>query len=264
MAANSSSAKVLEHIEEALVVLGDRPVVGVGAGDLVAKFLHHCSIASESVKEFGFQPIGTESIKQELSLLGLRVEDTTDVRTEAHRIIVVQADQVDETDGEDAIWFITGRGFNGPQTSPVDLQALEVALASCSRVIILTAGEEAGRLGGGLPVVIEGDEVEWEEIAEEVDDLFVTDAEITRRSNREDANTRGVPDPVIGETRDGTPTMTLDLTFYEGLQLMGEEVPYAMLQQSLKSTPGVVVSGLFGVERNRAIVVRWRETDADM
>ena len=264
MVGKSSSAKVWEHIQEHIQeearVLGDRPVIGVGAGDLVAKFLHQCSISSESMKEFGFQPIGTESIKQELSLLGLRVDDTP----QAHRIIVVQADQVDDAGDEDAIWFITGRGFNGPQTSPVDLQALEDALSSCSRIIILTSAEEVGRLGGRLPVVIEGDEVEWEEIAEEVDDLFVTDAEITRRSNRDDANTRGMPDPVIGETLDGTPTMILDLAYYAGLQLMGEEVPYAAIQQELESTPGVVASGLFGVEQSRAIVFRWREDDMDM
>jgi len=254
----NSSAKVWDAIREAQVA-GDRPVIGVGAGDLVAKFLHQCSIGLESIKEFGFQPIGTESIKQELSLLGLRVDTT-----QAARIIVVQADQVDDSSDKDAIWFITGRGFNGPQTSLVDLQALKHAVASCSLIIILASAEEAGRLGGRLPVVIEGDEIEWEEIAEEVDDLFVTDAEITRRSNREDANTRGMPDPVIGETWDGTPTMILDLAFYAGLQLMGEEAPYAAVQQALESTPGVVATGLVGVEQSRAIVVPWREGDANV
>lgn len=261
MVANSS-AKVWEQIQGAARVSGESPpVIGVGSGDLVANFLHQCSTSEpESMKDLAFQPIGTESIKQELSLLGLGIHDGA----RAAGIIVVQADQVDDSRDDGEIWFIAGRGFNGPQTSLVDLQALKDAVASCSRAIILTSEEAGPRLGGRLPVVIEGDEVEWEEIAEEIDDLFVTDAEITRRSHCEDANTRGMPDPVIFEARDGTPTMILDLAFYEGLQLMGDEASYAAVQRELESTPGVVATGLVGVEQGRAIVVRWREGDAKM
>lgn len=224
-------------------------VIGVSSGPLCHWFCHQCS-ASEWKEEYGYRPVASESTKQELRFLGLPLDETQSPVD----LLVVQADEVDDL--KDEVWWIDGRGHNGPQTSPIDLQALKDAVASCSRCIVLTRSD-VGRLGGRLPVVIDGDEFEWEEIAEEVDDLLVTDAEITRRSHREEANTRGIPDPVVGKTQYGTPTMILDCSFYEGgLRLMGEKVHYGLLKNELENIPGVVATGLFGVEKDRATVYR--------
>jgi len=261
VAARSQKGAFFQEIAHQIAgqVDADRPVVGVGSGELVTWFCDKCSVAQPGTKErdFVYRPIGSESIKQELRLLSLPIDEERLVD-----VLVVEADEVDDS-SEDEIWWIAGRGYNGPQASVVDLQAVRDAVNSCRNVVVLTRSGVGQRLGGQLPVAIEGDELEWEEIAEEVDDLLVTDAEITRRSNREEANTRGMPDPVIGKTRDGASTMLLDVAFYDGLRLMGEEIPYETLRREIEIIPGVVAAGLFNVDKGRATVHRLLDLKAD-
>jgi len=121
---------------------------------------------------------------------------------------------------------------------------------------------ENSRLCGQLPVIIEGDSEtgdSWEEVAEEVDDVVVVDAEVTRRSHSVDANTRGNPDPVI--LSDGN--MILDLMFYQGLQLFGDFVPYQELQEELEGIDGVVTCGLVCVSKKSNVEV-YRVDDVGM
>lgn len=85
-----------------------------------------------------------------------------------------------------------------------------------------------------------------------VDDTFLGDAEVMRRSHSAEANTRGYPDPVI--TKEGN--MILDLFFYEDFKLFGESVDYDTFQSTLMKIPGVVSSGVVAVptSANRVII----------
>lgn len=95
-------------------------------------------------------------------------------------------------------------------------------------------------LDGELPVIIEGDETTWEETAEELDDLFLGDAEVRRRSFLPDAGPRGGDAPVV--TPEGH--YVLDIQFYEGLKLYGEDAEYREIAAEIEKVPGVVTHGL--------------------
>jgi len=95
------------------------------------------------------------------------------------------------------------------------------------------------RLAGEVPVEICGDEDNWEETAEQLDDIFLGDAEIRRRSTHEGAGPRGDL-PVV--TSDGH--MILDIQFYEGIKLFGEDADYERIAEEIEAVDGVVAHGL--------------------
>ena len=232
--------------------------VGLWSGGLVAGLIRHVSVATPTA-DIVFRPL-SQSTTEELKLHNLPIADHT---TAVLDVVVDQADQVDTSDARGEVWWVVGRGENGPQVSQVDIQALKSTIYGneTAKVIVLTRCLEDGRLRGTLPVMIDGDELEWEEVAEEVDDLFVTDAEITRRSNQEAANTRGFPDPVIVENADGSSSMTLDVAFFEEFKLFGQESAYREIENEVEGIEGVLAAGLVGVSRDRRVVV-WRVADA--
>jgi len=89
-----------------------------------------------------------------------------------------------------------------------------------------------------MAIVIESDE--WEETAEEIDDLFLGDAEVARRSFDLNANPRGDQSPVVT----GDMHMILDVAFYEGMKIMGKSVSYEEIIQEIQNVPGIVAIGL--------------------
>lgn len=76
--------------------------------------------------------------------------------------------------------YVVGRGASGEQVALPCLQRLRALLGASSTVCVVAEREAAcsARLGGSLPVLVEG--AEWEETAEELDDLFLGDAEVWR------------------------------------------------------------------------------------
>ena len=180
------------------------PIIGLGTGDLVAQLLQH---VAETKPNLVFYPT-SPSTKSELSL---HPELSIDETASTVDIFVDQADQVDASGDE--VWWTVNQGNNGPQVSLVDVPALKAAVSLSKKVVLLTRSRTTtgARLGGQLPVIIQGDEIEWEEIAEEVDDLFVTDAEITRRSHQEDVRI-GFTGTDVRKIRSHAPTLSLSLT----------------------------------------------------
>jgi ribose 5-phosphate isomerase len=242
-------------LESSSSLRSSRPlVVALGSGDLVAGFLKHISRSSDlSAEDMVFKSTSATT-SQELTLLNLPVasggvQSTVDV-------FVDQADQVHVMHNAQGskVWYTIGAGSNGPQTSMTDVRAVKDTVANCPLTLVLTKSQDNGRLRGQLPVIIKGDgegEGSWEEIAEEVDDLFVVDAEMTRRSHSAEANTRGYPDPVV--TPDGN--MILDILFYDGFRLFGEAVDYRTIEEEVESIEGVEACGLVGVRGDCSVTV---------
>lgn len=224
--------------EEAVSEISDgirKGTVAVGSGDLVAAFLEHMA-EKRDIGHVKFAPTSL-SVESEIKMLGL----PRDSEALWADVFIDQADQVHVTDG--IVSYIVGTGQNGPQVGQPDIPVVQKMAGAARKIILLThqSGDiTSTRLSGQLPILIEGDELEWEECAEEVDDMFLGDGEITRRSNNEEANCRGMPDPVI--TSDGD--MILDVAFYKDLRLYGESVPYRDITRAIEGIEGVVVSGL--------------------
>lgn len=91
-----------------------------------------------------------------------------------------------------------------------------------------------------LQVLIHGDTEAWEETAEILDDIFLGDAELRRRSFDPNANPRGGTTPVVT----GEGDMLIDIQFYEELKLFGEQEPYETIVEEIELTEGVVSHGL--------------------
>lgn len=154
----------------------------------------------------------------------------------------------------DSLAYIVGRGENGPQAGQPSLPRLRAMLAGAVEALVVAQrSAAAGRLRGAVPVVIEAGEA-WEEVAEELDDIFLGDAELRRRSNEVQANPRGGDSPVV--TPEGY--NIVDVQFYETLRLFGEEADYAAIAAEIESVPGVVTHGLVAGVASRAVVA-WGE-----
>jgi ribose 5-phosphate isomerase A len=111
---------------------------------------------------------------------------------------------------------------------------------------------QAGRrLSGDVPIAIEGQDDTWEDIAECLDDIFLGDAELRRRSFDPSANPRGGSSPVV--TDEGL--MLIDVQFCEGLKLFGDaSAPYKEITREIESVHGVVAHGLVVGQAEVAVV----------
>ena len=127
-------------------------------------------------------------------------------------------------------------------------------MSKAKTVVALVPSERCLKLqlGGELPVVIEGGEA-WEDVAEEVDDCVIGDAEIWRRpaDGSQPNDPRAVGNPYV--TEDGE--NILDIKWYEnGLAVDGEPAEYQDVFNLIRAVPGVTAIGL-SVSRADAAVV---------
>ncbi|KAL4423624.1 hypothetical protein ABPG77_009211 [Micractinium sp. CCAP 211/92] len=139
-------------------------------------------------------------------------------------------------DEEGTLAFVVGRRQQPAQPQLHRARALAAA-ATTNVVLAHEPGVAVPRLGGSLPVALE--EETWEETAEELDDIFLGDAELWRRSNQEGAGPRGGDSPYVspeGHT-------IIDIRFYEGMKLFGEDADYGSIAREIESV-GVVAHGL--------------------
>lgn len=144
--------------------------------------------------------------------------------------------------------FIIGCSYPGqlqqpqiPQTRKVlDQSSTILAISLSPPKKQLSSSPSSSRLKGPLPVYIDADD--WEETAEELDDIFLGDAEIWRRSNDPDAGPRGGNNPYVSPEG----LAIVDIRFYEqGLSFDGDaEVEYEYIARMIDETPGVVAHGL--------------------
>jgi ribose 5-phosphate isomerase A len=182
----------------------------------------------------------------EAAFLGVPLTTIEDVDGNVDLLV----DVADELDLEN-LSYIVGRGENGPQANQPSLPRVRQLLEKArDRVVVVEIARTGRRLGGSIPVLIEADEDIWEDIAEDLDDIFIGDAEIRRRSVNPDAGPRGGNSPVI--TADGN--MVLDIQFLEGLKLFGKDETYDKIVTEIEGVDGVLEHGLVVGVATKAVV----------
>lgn len=145
----------------------------------------------------------------EAAFHGLAVSNLGD-----HPKVDVLLEQVDQIDVQENAFL---KGIRAEPVQP-DLPGLVGLVGASARVVALAAaGDAVPRLCASLPVAIDADR--WEEVAEELDDIFLGDAEVWRRPAEGTANPRGGHNPYVSPDGDHA---IVDLRFYEGLKLFGE------------------------------------------
>jgi ribose 5-phosphate isomerase A len=182
----------------------------------------------------------------EAAFLGVPLTTVEDVDGNVDMMV----DVADELDLE-TLSYIVGRGENGPQANQPSLPRVRQLLNTAREcVVVVDIARRGRRLGGSFPILIDADEEVWEDIAEELDDIFIGDAEIRRRSINPDAGPRGGNSPVI--TTDGN--MVLDVQFIDGLKLFGEDESYDKIIAEIESVDGVLEHGLVVGVATKAVV----------
>ncbi|KAI8473591.1 MAG: ribose-5 phosphate isomerase-related protein [Monoraphidium minutum] len=218
-------------------------VVGIGTGEMVNLAVEHLALRAAKGELPGVVGVpscaaaAAEAAFQGLALSSLEQHPRVDV-------FIEQANQID----------VASNAFlKGARAAPAqpDLPALRRLLDASAAVIALAEGGAAvsGRLNAALPVAVAAEE--WEEVAEELDDIFLGDAELWRRPSEGASNPRGGDNPYVSE--DGQHTI-VDVRFYEGLKLFGEDAPYAAIAEEIDGIPGVLAHGLI-VGRAAAAIV---------
>lgn len=215
--------------------------IAVGTGSICSKLLD--VLEEEKVFDVKYVPASTLAAK-ELALRGLApVVDCEE--TPAIDVVFVQPDEPAIYDGN--IVSILDRKQTPIQPS---ITTTRNVLKKSLKTILLTE-QFREYVGGSVPVEIEMEN--WEETAEDLDDLFLGDAELWRRgqSGDQQSHPMGGKNPFVSP--DGTTTI-VDIKFEDALKggrytkgfvLAGEDCSPFQIQAEIESVDGVVAHGLF-------------------
>jgi ribose 5-phosphate isomerase A len=242
LAASASSSFSLEQRAAAQAAVDAHVrsghTIAVGAGPLVSlaveyigqqlaagrlkdvKALPTCALAASEVAFHGVPCVASSS----------SAEDTVP------DLLIEQPDTLDYDAG---LTYLTGGATGASQPQLRHAQQLR---ESAARVILLAMPGSVGNgegLTGSIPVLLPA--AEWEEIAEELDDLFIGDAEVWRRPmSGTGADPQGGPMPYVsaeGHT-------IVDLRFEDGFRMDGAPAAPADIVSAIESIPGVLAHGL--------------------
>ncbi|WIA32116.1 hypothetical protein OEZ86_002967 [Tetradesmus obliquus] len=206
-------------------------VVAFGNGELVNQaiaYLGSC-LMNKKLENVVAVPVSSAAA-HEAAYHGVPLTTLEDA--EQVSLLLDQADQYDEA-ANAAL-----KGIRAEPQQP-ELPRLRQALKSVKKVLLLAESQDiVPRLCASLPVFIDGST--WEEPAEALDDLFLGDAEIWRRPASGVANPRGGENPYMSP--DGC--NIVDVRFYEGMKLFGEDAQYKQIAQEIQQIEGVVAHGL--------------------
>ena len=260
--------------------------VGVTSGNIVALVLEeiHRKLNDGTLENVIAVPADSLAAK-EAAVAGVVVspfmqnDDGKMTATEVN-VLAVQVDELVVQEGGQ-IAAIVGRAQRPVQP---DLQTTKAMIEKATSVVLLATSSadkpienpddlfEGNNgftpLGGKVPIAMEfRDKDQWDEDAENLDDMFLGDAEVWRRGAELDANPRGGNNPYISPT--GTHTI-VDLMFTnplekppvrweDGLVLFGEKASPARLATEIESCDGVLAHGII-TDANLAYV---SETSAE-
>ncbi|KAH8494788.1 hypothetical protein H0E87_021266 [Populus deltoides] len=132
---------------------------------------------------------------------------------------------------EETLVAIIGRQKS--QSDESIIQEKSILKAANKLVFMITEKQYMGGLEGSIPVLVQA--LNWMETAEEIDDLFLGDAEVWRRSSIGQAGPAGGDYPFL--TREGH--NVLDVIFTSPIQSLAE------VAESLDKVDGVVDHGVF-------------------
>ncbi|KAL3144416.1 hypothetical protein ABBQ32_004164 [Trebouxia sp. C0010 RCD-2024] len=158
-----------------------------------------------------------------------------------HPTVDVVFEEVDEIVLQDPeLPFIAGRLAEPVQPNLVRMREL-LAASKCNVMLVDGVDQVAAKLRGVLPVVVDADL--WEDAGEALDDIFIPDAEIWRRSRAgyDPADPRAVDSPYLSAQGHNL----LDIKFYGPLKLFGEQASYQKIAEEIESLDGVIAHGLF-------------------
>ncbi|KAL0049748.1 hypothetical protein WJX82_009107 [Trebouxia sp. C0006] len=158
-----------------------------------------------------------------------------------HPMVDVMFEEVDEiVVQEPDLPFIAGRLAEPVQPNLLRMRAL---LSASKHNIVLVDGIEntSARLRGVLPVVVDADY--WEDIGEVLDDIFIPEAEIWRRSvaGYDPTDPRAISSPYLSAQGHNV----LDVKFYGPMKLFGEDASYSSIAEEIEKQAGVITHGLF-------------------
>ncbi|KAL4200521.1 hypothetical protein AMTRI_Chr02g211620 [Amborella trichopoda] len=200
-------------------------VVGLGSGPasfMVIKYLSR-QLKEGLLKDIVGIPMSV-SAASEAAKAGIPLDNHLD--TPKTDVAFNDADIVEE----DTLAAIIGRPkFQGSESV---IQAKSILKATSSLVFIITQMQYTRDIDGSIPVVIRSER--WMETAEEIDDLFLGDAEVWRRSAIGNAGPTGGDFPII--TTEGY--NILDLIFTSPISNLSQ------VAQSLEAVDGVVEHGV--------------------
>ncbi|EFJ44721.1 hypothetical protein VOLCADRAFT_95072 [Volvox carteri f. nagariensis] len=122
---------------------------------------------------------------------------------------------------------------------------------------LTTRGSASGSssdTGPVLVLLVESSRADsWEEHAEQLDDIFLGDAELWRRSFAgQPENPRGGDHPYVSPQG----YTIVDVRFYEGLKLYGENEPYDKIADEVQQVAGVAGHGLLIRRAAAAVIAR--------
>ncbi|KAG1671831.1 hypothetical protein FOA52_000208 [Chlamydomonas sp. UWO 241] len=143
----------------------------------------------------------------------------------------------------------------GTDQEPQQPQIAIAQMLACKAktfVVLVNSENVVPRLKGTLPVVVVGET--WEAAGEELDDVFIGDAELWRRSNTDEdrTNPRGGDDPYESGQGDNI----LDIRFDGTFKLFGEEESYEKILDEIEGVDGVVAHGLLLHTAHAAVVAK--------
>lgn len=199
-------------------------VVGLGQGKLPAAIVQ--SIAEETDGNVVAIPTSARAAA-EAALHGMRIGNLVDHPTPDVSFAV--ADEIDQVEG--SLPAICGR-FDGEIHVDI-LGERNVAMASKKHIVLVEAINVVEKLGGSVPVVIPLQN--WEDVAEELDDLFLGIAEIRRHPTRGTSDPRGGPNPYFNDAGQ----TVVDVVFERHIYCTPFE-----LAEMIEGVPGVLGHGL--------------------
>ena len=177
--------------------VADGMVVSLGSGGMVARAIPYLAEKVSSGELKGCKFVANSVVSaSEAAFAGLELSMAGEF--DGWDVALQEADEVDSSD----LSFIFGRWEPSMPSHPQIREAL-FGMSKAARVVALVPSERCLRiqLGGDLPVVIEGGDA-WEDVAEEVDDCVLGDAEIWRRpadGSQGPADPRALGNPYVTE-----------------------------------------------------------------
>ena len=186
---------------------------------------------------------------KEAAVAGVPVTNLDDVP--AVSVCVLQADEVVTYRDEKSPGIAAVVGREQRPVQPDLILTRKVVRKSVKIVLLAEELGDPAPLGGGVPIAVVGGQMEWEECAEELDDMFLGDAEVWRRGSELEANPRGGKQPYV--SADGSHTI-VDLRFNDplndgarwddGFLLAGDVATPYQIAAEVEDIDGVLAHGI--------------------